>query len=247
MIRNRTVEAVVLAHRRTSGQHRRAVLLSPEVGMIEADAYGAKRGSLTGKINQFISGTCVLYYNPVRKTWKIEDFSPDRYRPYITASLPVMYTASFFSECIMKTFVGGGEYNDLFHITLSAMDGLSEPSQRDLVIIQFLWRYLTVSGFLSQPGVCSACSRTVPKEESMFLDRHNTALVCSGCLEHGPGSGLLYPGARAYLDYTLGLGFSDALKVGLGSEASVKLKILLISMMDLLTEGSLKTIGSSMI
>ncbi len=246
MTRNLTVEAVVLAHRKTSGMHRRAVLLSPEAGMIEADAFGAKRGSLTGKIGQFISGTCVLYYNPVKKTWKIEDFSPREYRSYISSSLPLIYTASFFSECIMKTYAGGGEYPRLFDIMLNALDGLSQTERRDLVIIQFLWRYLMLSGFLGEPGVCASCGRGVKGSEAMILDPMDGVLNCSGC-STDKAQHVLSPGARSYLEHTLGRNFSEAMKVGLARSAAVQLKGLLVSLVDQVTEGSLKTLGSNMI
>lgn len=246
MTRNLTVEAVVLAHRKTTGMHRRAVLLSPETGMIEADAFGAKRGSLTGKIGQFISGSCVLYHNPVKKSWKIEDFSPRIYRSYITSSLASMYTASFFSECIMKTYAGGGEYSQLYDIMLSALDGLDRPERRDLVIIQFLWRYLMISGFLGEPGVCASCGRCVTGSEQMMLETSDGVVNCSRC-STDTAQQVLSPGARLYLEHTLSREFSEALKVGLAHQAAVQLKMLLISLVDQVTEGSLKTLGSNMI
>ncbi len=245
MTRNISVQAVILAHRRSEGQHRRAVLLSPSLGLIEATAYGAKRGSLTGKIGQFTSGICELYRNPARNTCKIVDFSPEEYRPYITSSLPVMYTASMISECIMRTFVGGGEYEELYHLTSAALDALADESCRERVVIQFLWRYLLISGFMADVSHCASCGKPAEQRETLFLNRQDTALTCSRCADSQEQ--MLLPGARAYLAYTVSLSFSRALQVQLSSDAVKTLKNLLIAYIDQITEGTLRTIGSGMI
>ncbi len=247
MARHITVEAVILAHRRTTGQHRQVVLLSPQVGMVEASAFGAKKGSLTGRVSQFLSGTALLYHNPVRNYWTIEDFTPEIYRNYIAESLEGIYTASFFSECIMKTYAGGGEYEQLYHLVGDCLDGLSVRQNRELVVVQFVWRYLIIAGFLSDARHCSSCARVLTRVDPLFFDLHEQMFVCTSCNPGDVQDMEISPGARAYLDHTAEAPLADALKVRLESGSLEQLKRILLSAVDSVTDGYLNTLRSMLI
>ncbi len=247
MRRNFTVEAVILAHRRTAGQHRQVVLLSPEIGMIDAAAYGAKKGSLTGKVGQFLSGIGVLYHDPAKQFWKITDFTPKQYRSYLTTSLPLIYSASFFSECIMRTHVGGGEHEQLYELVNSAFDALEDDSLREKTVIQFLWRYLQTAGFLADADHCASCGMLLERSDVLSLDEVQAAFVCRRCFAPGVSELELSAGGRAYLSHTARLSFNRALQVNLSRDAFSQLKQLLLRLADLITEGSLRTLRSGMI
>ncbi len=247
MLRSCSTDVLILAHRKRATRHRHLVLLSREFGMIEAVAYGAKQGSLTGKIGQFVSGTCYLYRNPVRDSWKVEDMVPMRYRPYLMDSIELLYTASFISECIMKTYAGGGEHANVLNLAEAALDALEEPRNREVTVIQFLWRLLEDAGFMQDSGICASCGRDPGASEPLYLERDSLSLVCSSCGDSLMRGYAIGPGSRAYIRRSRSLPVSEAVRIGLEAESLRELKGLLICMADAVTEGSLKTLSGGLV
>jgi DNA repair protein RecO len=251
MSRHVHTEAVILALRKTASQHRRVELFSSGSGLLTATAYGAKKGKLTGSIGQFYSGECVLYHNPVRNQYKIEDFSPTVYRTYIRESLELLYTASFFAEVLLSTYAAGGEYERLYALLTEALDNLRLKEFRRRIVIQFVWRYLQLSGFISSElDHCALCGKQFTSGDNILLDPDVPALVCcSHSAETAmPGNRLiLYPAARAYLLYTGRKAFTEALNVKISAKAEAYIEHLLVQWVDLLSDSSLKTIRNGIV
>ncbi|MCF7946506.1 MAG: DNA repair protein RecO [Spirochaetia bacterium] len=240
-------EGIILAVKKTASQHRLVQLLSPEYGIITATAYGAKKGKLTGSVNQFISGKCFLYYNPMRSQYKIDDIAADNYREYIRGSIQMLYSASFFAEILLKTYVGGGEYQLLYKLLEGALNSLSEDEKRNRIMIQFIWRYLSISGFISPDlDYCAECGRKFFIDDNLVLDQNIPAMVCE-IHKQNVDELVLYPAARKYLIYTKDMSFNDALNVYVSSRAEEYLKKLLINWMDLVSDQSLNTVKSGLL
>ena len=251
MERHTAVEGIILRNRRTGDIDRRVTLLSPEIGIIDATAYGARKskGSLSGKIDSFTSGRWFLYHNPVRDIYKIEDADQLVQRDFLRESLAASYTASFWAESILKTHGGIHESAPLYHQLISSLQALQDQGSSDGLLVQSIWRFLGIIGYGLILDRCSQCGRIIKDQDTLFLHGDGDALTCPLCTGTGGdgGSGMILPGGRRYLQVTTEMPLHEALRVGLSDESMRALKRLLLQYLDILTEGTMQTIKSGLI
>lgn len=251
MERHTAVEGIILRNRRTGDIDRRVTLLSPEIGIIEATAFGARKstGSLSGKIDSFTSGRWFLYHNPVRDVYKIEDADQLIQRDFLRDSLVASYTASFWAESILRTHGGLHESAPLYHHMITCLRVLQEQGPSEGLLVQSLWRFLGIIGYGLVLDRCSQCGRVLHDQDTLLLHGDGDALCCSQCGGAGryEGAGLILPGARRYLQVTSDMTLQESLRIGLSNEAMKALKRLLVQYLDILTEGTMQTIKSGLI
>lgn len=153
MNRSSQHEAVVLRHRPFGESHALLDLLSPELGLYQAVAYGARsrRGSLRGKVVPFARGHAYLYRDPRQERYKLSDFDPQAYLHAAHADLGIYYHASLWAEVIVRTHASGDQGEAVYALVCDGYGALAEltrPEPATLVALSaiVLWRYLDLLG-----------------------------------------------------------------------------------------------------
>ena len=90
--------------------HKLVLMLTASQGLISAAAFGAagKKGRLRQLIQPFSLCEGELYFDPVKKLWRLKDGSPLYEPASFHESLKKYYAAVFWSELIRKTHGGAG-------------------------------------------------------------------------------------------------------------------------------------------
>lgn len=250
MNRNIKTEAIVLQSKRSGDIHRNLTLLTPELGIISATAFGVRKGSsrLSGRVGQFVSGQFFLYYNPVRGSYKIDDVEPENFYPDITQDMNKFYTASFWAELMLHSYGSGGDYRNAFTLSLDFFSVLNTKVKIDMLIIQALWRFLIISGLKPDLVHCGVCGKRYLEDAMIYLDSDNVNTCCDSCRRSfGDSQECIYPGARKLLLFTEAQALEKAVLISISSEAGNALKNYLLHVIDDITEGSLRTLKSGLI
>ncbi|NQT60084.1 MAG: DNA repair protein RecO [Bacteroidetes bacterium] len=249
MERNIRTEAIILSSRRMGDLHRSVTLLSPNLGILQAAAFGAQKGKskLSGWVEPYVSGTFNLYYNPVKQQYKIVDIDSCEFREFLRLDVYAFYLASFWSELIIKTYAGGGEYSDLYNLILESLSvlGVGREADNHNLLVQTIWRFLTIIGYAPELVDCPECGKTLDNSETLVFDADSNAFLCSMCGTYEEL--VIYQGARKYLLYTQELSVKDAVAVHLSSKAMDSLKKVLISLVLHVVGGPLKTLQSGIL
>jgi len=244
MERNIKSDAVILRTRRIGDFHKGVSCLTPEFGVIDTVAYGAYRGKsrLSGITDPLTRVFFHLYYNPVKKMYKIVDARRIRSYNGIRENLDRYYGASLLSEIILKSYGGGGDFPSLFALVSDAFSVLDECStdKIDLAVIQFLWRFMVLSGFRPELNSCSVCGRNIERPESLFLVEDENSFACRDC-SSGRGAEI-NGGSRKYLEHTGVLDFTKAVGIGLERRTVMSLKGMMIRMIRGILEVPLNTL-----
>lgn len=257
----RTV-GVILKTYRVAEYHKGLVTLSPDLGIFHSTAFGAFKGKskLSGVSEPFTDASFLLYHDPVKDRYKVSEILPVLVHERIRSELEVYYTALFWSELLMKSFAGGGEFHRLFDFVREGFRLLDTEKNHELVNLQFMWRYLDLIGFQPNLQVCDECSRPIERGDAMYLlgDR----LLCDRCAGRGSASGTagisgtdpglvsgirLSPGAGNYLNYTSSLPFSRTLVVNLPDGERKSLKKLLYALIEEVVGVRLNTLQKGLV
>ena len=94
-------------------------------------------------------------------------------------------------------------FRSLLTSCLRILDAAKDPATPYL-LVQFLWRYLDMSGTAPDPDECGRCGRRREEKEAMTYSRGTLGFLCSGCAGDlsGEASVPLSPGALGYLRYS---------------------------------------------
>lgn len=247
MNRNLSCEAVVLHTTKMGDMHRRVALLSPQLGLIWAAAFGARKGSgsLAGAVQPFYGGTFFLYHNPQKDQYKIEDARIDSYREYLIGDLSSLYVASLFCELIIATGSSGGEYEESYQLLLSILDGLEDGAKSNYILVHGIWRFLNLMGLLPDVDTCSNCLLPLGQQKA-YLDTDEQGFVHPGCTNRHDLPALEIA-ELDYLRYTSPMELTQAIQVRIARTPGMNIKRLLVYLLDQVTEGRLKTLRSGML
>ncbi len=243
MTRNIKSEAIILRTRRIGDYHKGVSCITPELGLVDAVVYGGYKGKskLSGVTDPFSMLNIHFYYNPVKKSYKVADAEERRTYTGIRGDLERFFRASLLSEIVLKSYGGGGDWAPLYFQVKNAFSVLDTCDFRriDLVIIQFLWRFLAFSGYQPDLGRCSSCQEEVEDSESLFLREEDSSFVCSRC---AGSSFLITGGTRKYLNRTLGMDFESSMRIGLDNRSLLSVKRVLLVMVENLLEVKLNSL-----
>ncbi|MCF7940541.1 MAG: DNA repair protein RecO [Spirochaetia bacterium] len=248
MNRNIQCDAMILKSMRSGELHRRLTLISPQLGLFDATAYGARKGSakLAGLVEPFVHGRVYAYYNPVKQQYSLQDIKVEQFRESLRDDLVDLYSASFFAELILKSFGSGGDHEAVYALMLELLDEIEQKRDHHHLIIQGCWRFLHLFGLAPDLLTCAACGRPLGQAiGSLHHGEHG--LWCESCLPFAPAGAALDVASRRYLSYTAELPLQKALRVSLAAEAARMLKNALLHYMDSITDGRLKTIKSGIL
>jgi DNA repair protein RecO (recombination protein O) len=246
MIRNITTEAVLLRRYRVGEIHKRVDLFTKEHGIIQAIAHGAykTRSRLSGMTDPFSLALVYLYLDPVKSNYKITDIVIKDDFDNLRGNLSTFYYASFAAEVVLKSFGGGEQLIELFHLlvtTLQLLDGTKEAGAL-YILIQFLWRYIRMMGFLPPVDQCGKCGKAIETDQTAYYYRREGVFICRECCKEACRK--LEPGAKAYLLHTAERDINTVLNVSLDKRGLQELKNLLLVMTEEIVEtplNSLKT------
>ncbi len=248
MERNLTSDAIVLTHRRWGDLHRLVTLLSPELGIFDAVAYGARKGKLAGGIEPGTLGTVYLYHNPTRKEYSLVDVQPLYTVEHIRDDLPRLYAGQTMTELALR--MHGGDYAKLYEELGSALI-LLESGEADtrLILIQYIWRFIAIMGLDPDMAYCPICSAAYGDQEILSF---NTGLHTPCCAHCGDVDSESYelalgPGARRYLTLTRTLAACEAVTVQLSETAAIRLGRYMIRYVTNILGGPLKTLSGGVL
>ena len=247
MSRNLKGEVIVLKSTRLQEFHKIVYLISPTFGVVQAIAHGAYKGKgkLGAATELFACSTAYLYYDPVKKSYKITEMEPLSFFDAIREDLARFYTASLMAEVILKSYGGGEGYDQVYRLLKEALVELDSGAASDRVEIQYLWRLVGLLGF--RPGIeaCSSCGRSF--SGGAVFRRSGDELLCEECaasLSDGiEGESLpLSAGALRYLAHTEALPFREATTIGLDRRSERALVAFLHGLIEEIVEAPLLTL-----
>ncbi len=226
MQRSSSSLAIVLRKSRVGEVHKSLTLLTPSLGLIQAMAHGALKiaSRLRPASEPFHVLKVYLYHEPVKDQYKITDVESIEPMAALRRSVAKYFTASLWAEVCLRSYGGGEQSSVLFLLLREALQLLDRaPVRQELTLsLQFLLRFLDLSGHRIDPGSCGRCGLSLEPHAALFLDREEGLLVCSSCA--GSSARPLPPGARRYLLRTRELPLAQAAAVGLEKEALAALR-----------------------
>ena len=245
MFRHSVTQAIVLQSRQFGEIHKTVTLFTPAEGLVSAIAHGAKKiGSrLRSTTEVFCLSRVFLYYDPVRRSYKITDMEGLSLFHGIRASLARYYAASLWAELILKSYAGGESARSLFALLRDCL-ALCEAAPHDAVrriSLQFLWRYLSLTGQAPDLERCSECGRAVGDEEGLAWGE--AAALCFRCAARAAGTIAVPAGARRYLLHTAALPLEGAARVRLDAAAESALRSLLLAVVQNVLEVPLSSVA----
>ncbi len=234
MFRHSLTQAIVLQSRQFGEANKSVTLFTPADGLVTAIAHGAKKmaSRLRSTTEVFCLSRVFLYQDPVRRTYKITDMEGLRLFAGIRASLDRYYAASLWAELILKSFAGGDSAAPLFGLLRESLSLCEEASPRTVgcLSLQFLWRYLVLTGHAPDLERCGECGRPVAIDEPLALEAAEGATFCASCA--GPAAAVVPAAARRYLAHTAELPLADALRVRLEPACERSLRALLLGLVQ---------------
>ncbi len=243
MNRNIKSEAIILRTRRVGDYHKGVSCITPELGLVDAVVFGGYKGKskLSGITDPLSRLYVHFYYNPVKNSYKVADAEEREIYYAVRGDLDRFYRASLLSEIVLKSYGGGGDSGPLYLLVKEAFSLLDSCDQRkiDLAVIQFLWRFLVLSGYQPDLGSCSSCGRKLEDSESLFLREEDSSFVCSGCTR---SSASISGGTRKYLLRTLTMDTASSLGIGLDNRSMHSVKRVLLLMVENLLEVRLNSL-----
>lgn len=244
MSRNSITQAIVLKTNRIGEIHKGVILLTKDSGIIHAVAHGAwKIKSRLRAYTQLFSYVKVyLYYNPVKQTYKITDIESLLPCDVVIQSLKKYYTVSVCAEIILKSYGGGESVKEMFFLFLEVLKTLGKvrEDEADFILIQFLWRFLLITGHRPDFQHCHHCGKRIPASLNLYSIKGMTGFVCKNC--KGLHAVQLYPGMIKYLKNTERLPLSQALCYRIARESEIVLKEVLSGIVETCIETPLQSI-----
>jgi DNA repair protein RecO (recombination protein O) len=246
MYRNISTQAIVIRRERLGEFHKSLVLLTSDMGLVRAVAYGAYRmnSSLRMGSEPFTVSLVRLYNNPVKQSYKVTDLEIRQTFDSLLRDFSRVAAASLWAEVTLKSYAAGETSDELFQLFLGSLQLLdtAEPRTEPYVTIQFLWRFLSLAGY--QPALETCCQCGAPfRDRSASFSPAVHGFLCSSCV---PASARSVPaGALRYLGATGNLPLPQAVHVTVEPASLSVLRHALPLMMQAVLEGELVTLRAA--
>ena len=245
MSRHAVTQAIVLHSHRFGEIHKGVSLLTRDMGIISAIAHGAlkTKSRLRSMTETFCCSEVYLYHEPVKGSYKITDMVPVMFFESVRRDLRRYYSASLWAEVILRSMAAGESDSRVFDLLKGSLVELEVAEEQEVPLLsaQFLWRFLRLSGFGSDPATCTRCGRHMEREEPAYLDDQPPAFVCRTCST--ADRFVLTAGARRYLMQTAHLALRDASRFSLDRESLSKLTDLLHELTQSVVETKLNSLS----
>ncbi|GMO45284.1 MAG: hypothetical protein Ta2G_00070 [Termitinemataceae bacterium] len=142
--------AVVLKQRSSGTSNREAFFLTETLGIIPCTVYGGSKSKLKAIVSQFHSGILYCYHDPVRGTYKVQDFDVKAYRMGLRENYMRTMTAIAICETVFAGHGGGGNWTAAISMIDTAFDAMENAGEQDVkkVFVHFLWNWANLLGVL---------------------------------------------------------------------------------------------------
>lgn len=244
MYRNISTHAIVIRRERFGEFHKSLWLLTSDMGLISATAYGAFKMHSRLRLGSepFTWSRVQLYHNPVKKSYKVTDLDIHASFEGLQRDFSKLAAASFWAEVVQKSYGAGEVSGQLFRLFLQSLQLLdaSDARREPYVTTQFLWRFLSLAGYQPDIGSCDRCGAPLADRGRVFYSPQSNALLCAAC---GAEAELpIPPGALRYLEATQAVPLSQAVDVSLEAGALRALRDALPRMVQYVLEGPLASL-----
>jgi DNA repair protein RecO len=197
MDRNESAPAIVVKTDIGRGSDKTVTLLSPDWGVVKVTVYGARKSIKSVRAPLYTEGVFNLYHVRDKNRYSLVDLTSISAHERIGESYEASAAAAFMSELILlQRGTDSPSYYNLFTSALDYLEDFSYYYKRTLV--QFLLRYLALSGFQPDFEACPVCLRGYREGETLGFNTAMLSPCCSECDDTGL-SRPLPPNARAYL------------------------------------------------
>jgi DNA repair protein RecO (recombination protein O) len=244
MYRTITTNAIVLRRGRFGEIHKGLSLLTEELGLISATAYGAFKMTSRLRLGSepFTWLRVQLYHDPVKKSYKVTEADIQSSFVGLQRDLGRLSAASLWVEVTQKSYGAGDFTGSLYHLFLECLKLLETADQNGTayMTILFLWRFLSLAGYQPDTTHCERCTAALAAPKTGYYSTHSHSLTCAACANE---TGIALPaGALRYLVATDHLPLAQAAEVRLESAALTALRRGMIGMVESVLEGSLSSL-----
>ena len=220
---------------------RNFVLISPELGIIRATAYGAckVKSRFCAVVQPFVSATFNLYYNPQDQSYKLEDIAEADTHDELRSDIRLLYLVSFYCDVLQNCYIAPEDFRAYYYMLVYSLEILSQQHDLHKSFMFFASKFLFLNGTLNISDGCCACGQNA---ETYYYDAGRAGLVCHNC-----ASSQRYPLGRisAKLFGVFLTGRYTALKeLDIPSECFVQIYSLLLVLIKSLFDKPLKTMDN---
>ena len=244
MYRCISTQAIVIRRERYGEFHKSLSLLTSDLGLISATAYGAYKmqSRLRMGSEPFTWSRTLLYHNPVKHSYKVTDMEVRGSFSGLQADLSRVAAASLWAEVVQKSYGAGEVSGMLFPLFLDCLALLENIDARrePYVTLQFLWRFLSLAGWQPDIGSCDNCGRPITDVQPVHYAARSNAILCTECGGHLGEP--LPAGALRYLEATQTLPLGRAVDVQLEPAGLRALRGALPRMVQAVLEGDLASL-----
>ncbi|MCX7028882.1 MAG: DNA repair protein RecO [Spirochaetes bacterium] len=215
--RNLSTPAIVIRRERMGESHKGLVLLTADLGLVHAAAYGAWKmhSALRTGSEPFAHSLARLYHDPVKNTYKVTDLEVRESFEGLRTDLGRIEAASLWAEVVLKSIAAGETTGGLYRLLLACLRALEAggADRAPYATAQFLWRFLDLAGYRPDASACERCGRAFGEAEGAAWLAAPGGIACGAC---AGGAGLpLSAGARRYLEATRDLDLAASLAISL--------------------------------
>ncbi len=241
MYRSIATNAIVIRRERLGEQHKSLWLLTADLGLIPATAYGACRMNSRLRMGSepFTWSLARLYHNPVKHAYKVTELEIRDSFPGLQREVCRLAAASLWAEVVQKSYGAGELSGGLLRLFLDGLRLLerAEPRREPYVTIQVLWRFLAMAGYQPDTGSCDRCGASLAAARSVVLLPSGHSFLCTAC---GAGQGTAIPaGSLRYLDASQALPIASAAEIVLEEASLGALRSALPRIVQSVLEGEL--------
>ncbi|MGD1822300.1 MAG: DNA repair protein RecO [Pleomorphochaeta sp.] len=225
MERNIVTQAIALHSRRDGVNNVNISLLSIDLGVITIRAFGAKTSKKAPKAFRFQEGQFFIYFNPTKKQYILKDVNLIATHDGLLNDYSNISIASIMSEIILKTYSDDSAY--VYNLFTKSLDFLEDDSiNKDIILIQFILRFIKNHGFFENFTNCPNCEKKYSDEEILYFSNTLSVPSCKNC--SNSSNMLLPPKARKYLSITLNMSIEDAINIKLYETTATRIKSYMI-------------------
>jgi DNA repair protein RecO (recombination protein O) len=243
MYRNINTQAIVIRRERLGEFHKSLVLLTSDMGLVRAVAYGAYRMHSSLRMGSEPFTVCVarLYNNPVKQSYKVTELEVRQTFDSLSKDIPRFAAASLWAEIALRSYAAGETTDLLFQLFLGSLQLLDKAETRgeQYVTIQFLWRFLFLAGYQPATDTCCQCSAPLHSAAAFFSPSIH-GFLCPSCVL--PSAMRVPAGALRYLAASGELPLSRAAEITLDVASLSALRHALPVMVQSVMEGELITL-----
>jgi DNA repair protein RecO (recombination protein O) len=224
--------------------HKTLSLLTSDLGLITATSFGAYKmqSRLRMASEPFAYSRISLYTNPVKKTYTVTEMEIRDYFDGVRGELSRLAAASLWAEVVVKSYGAGETSGSLFVLFIGSMRLLDScaPRREPYITVQFLQRFLVISGFAPDTTACDRCGARFNDGSSASYEPCSNAFLCRLCAT--TASLPLSAGALRYLHATESLPLDRAVEIGLDDGSLEALREYLLQAIQGILQDTLKSI-----